>query len=283
MEVAERGRARAFVELLARRLKPVNSAIAAVKPLTIAQIQQIAKTQKATLVEYSIIGNHTLYSWVINPQGDVAFRQVDLKPILTSSNVSLANLVENARANGIGVRGRGSAIPGRRPRGNTPQMSSDLQQLYQVLIAPIAELLPKEPGAKVVFIPQGALFLLPFAALQNAQGKYLIEQYTIALSPSIQVLELARRQQEKSRGTSNNNALIVGNPTMPKVMIAAGQPPEQLSELPGSEEEARAIAALLSTKALTGNQATETAVVQQMTTKRIIHLATHGLLDDFSD
>jgi len=64
-------------------------------------------------------------------------------------------------------------------------------------------------------------------------------------------------------------------------MVAAGQPPEQLSELPGSEEEARAIAALLSTKALTGNQATETAVVQQMATKRIIHLATHGLLDDF--
>ena len=284
LEVAERGRARAFVELLARRLKPVNSAIAAVKPLTIAQIQQIAKTQKATLVEYSIIGNDTLYSWVVNPQGAVAFRQVDLKPILTSSNVSLANLVENARANGIGVRGRGSAIPGRRPRGSTPQMSGDLQQLYQVLIAPIAELLPQEAGAKVVFIPQGALFLVPFAALQDAQGNYLIQQYTIALSPSIQVLELARQQQKRSRdtvGSGISNALIVGNPTMPKVMIAAGQPPEQLSELPGSEEEARAIAALLGTKALTGNQATETAVVQQMATKRIIHLATHGLLDDF--
>ena len=284
LEVAERGRARAFVELLARRLKPVNSAIAAVKPLTIAQIQQIAKTQKATLVEYSIIGNDTLYSWVVNPQGAVAFRQVDLKPILTSSNVSLANLVENARANGIGVRGRGSAIPGRRPRGSTPQMSGDLQQLYQVLIAPIAELLPQEAGAKVVFIPQGALFLVPFAALQDAQGNYLIQQYTIALSPSIQVLELARQQQKRSRDTVRSgisNALIVGNPTMPKVMIAAGQPPEQLSELPGSEEEARAIAALLGTKALTGNQATETAVVQQMATKRIIHLATHGLLDDF--
>lgn len=284
LEVAERGRARAFVELLARRLKPVNSAIAAVKPLTIAQIQQIAKTQKATLVEYSIIGNHTLYSWVVNPQGAVAFRQVDLKPILTSSNVSLANLVENARANGIGVRGRGSAIPGRRPRGSTPQMSGDLQQLYQVLIAPIAELLPQEAGAKVVFIPQGAIFLVPFAALQDAQGNYLIQQYTIALSPSIQVLELARQQQKRSRDrvrSGISNALIVGNPTMPKVMIAAGQPPEQLSELPGSEEEARAIAALLGTKALTGNQATETAVVQQMATKRIIHLATHGLLDDF--
>jgi len=59
-----------------------------------------------------------------------------------------------------------------------------------------------------------------------------------------------------------------------------GLPLEQLLELPGSEE-ARAIATLLNTKPLTGNQATETVVVQQMATHRIIHLATHGLLDDF--
>ena len=68
---------------------------------------------------------------------------------------------------------------------------------------------------------------------------------------------------------------------MPKVRITAGQSPEQLSELPGSEEEARAIATLLNTQALTGNQATEAMVVQQMATKQVIHLATHGLLDDF--
>jgi CHAT domain-containing protein/Tfp pilus assembly protein PilF len=288
LEISERGRARAFVEMLARRLKPVNGAVNgavnAVKSLTIAQIQQIAREQQATLVEYSIIGNDTLYIWVVNPQGTVAFRQVNLKPILTDKNASLTALVETVRSEGIGVRGRGSAIPRLRPRGSAPHLSSDLQRLYQVLIAPIAELLPKEPGAKVVFIPQGALFLVPFAALQNAQGKYLIEQYTIALSPSIQVLELARQQQEKSRRTSESGiktALIVGNPTMPRVTIAAGKPPEQLSELPGSEEEARAIAALLNTKALTGDQATETTVVQKMATKQVIHLATHGLLDDF--
>lgn len=62
--------------------------------------------------------------------------------------------------------------------------------------------------------------------------------------------------------------------------IVKGLPLEQLLELPGSEE-ARAIATLLNTKPLTGNQATETVVVQQMATHRIIHLATHGLLDDF--
>jgi CHAT domain-containing protein len=68
---------------------------------------------------------------------------------------------------------------------------------------------------------------------------------------------------------------------MPKISIEAGAPPEPLSPLPGAEEEAREIATLLKTQALTGDQATEPIVTQQMPTQRVVHLATHGLLDDF--
>jgi len=75
-------------------------------------------------------------------------------------------------------------------------------------------------------------------------------------------------------------SLIVGNPTMPAIMLQAGLPPEQLSDLPGAEMEAKAIAALLNVPALTGAQATERTIVQQMPNTRLIHLATHGLLDD---
>jgi CHAT domain-containing protein len=51
-----------------------------------------------------------------------------------------------------------------------------------------------------------------------------------------------------------------------------------LSSLPDAEEEAKAIASLLNTKALIGNQATKLAIIQQMPKARIIHLATHGLM-----
>jgi CHAT domain-containing protein len=37
---------------------------------------------------------------------------------------------------------------------------------------------------------------------------------------------------------------------------------------------------VLKTQALTGKQATKAAVMQQMSEARIIHLATHGLLED---
>ncbi|MDX2241723.1 MAG: CHAT domain-containing tetratricopeptide repeat protein [Leptolyngbyaceae cyanobacterium bins.302] len=287
LEIAERGRARAFVELLARRLKPVEAAKSTVQPLTLTQIRQVAKTQKATLVEYSIIGNETLYIWVVKPDGTIVFRQVSLRSALAANRDNLADYIEAVRLVGLGVRGRGTV-----PTGGDRPTSTQLQQLYQLLIAPVADQLPQEPGARIVFIPHNALFLVPFAALQNPSGKYLIEQYTIAISPSIQVLQLTQQQGHRQQPVSDraktlaavarlNPALIVGNPAMPKIRIVAGEPPEQLSSLPGAEIEAMAIASLLQTSALIGKQATEQTVVQQLPTQRLIHLATHGLLDDF--
>ncbi len=291
LEIAERGRARAFVELLARRLKPVDAAKTTVQPLTLDQIRQVAKTQKATLVEYSVIGNDVLYIWVVQPEGKIVFRQVNLQSVLASRKSTLPTYIEDLRFNVLGFRGRQVVFNPRTPAGNP--VTAELHELYQLLIAPIADQLPQEPGARVVFVPQNALFLVPFAALQTATGKYLVEQYTILILPSIQVLQLTQTQarglgqeisdRAKVNATSDrlHPSLIVGNPTMPKVLVEAGQPPEQLSNLPGAEAEAKAIAALLKVNPLTGNQATEQLVVQQMPSNRVIHLATHGLLDDF--
>jgi CHAT domain-containing protein len=67
---------------------------------------------------------------------------------------------------------------------------------------------------------------------------------------------------------------------MPSVPPAPGEKPQQLDPLPGAEKEALAIAPMLNTKPLIGNEATKSAITQLMPKARIIHLATHGLLDD---
>lgn len=76
LEIAERGRARAFAELLASRL-----GLSTVSPPTKDQIKQVAKQQNATLVEYSLITDEftingkrqiqasELFIWVIKPTG----------------------------------------------------------------------------------------------------------------------------------------------------------------------------------------------------------------------
>jgi CHAT domain-containing protein/Tfp pilus assembly protein PilF len=288
LEITERGRARAFVELLFAKISPQSQ----VQPPNIKQIQQIAKQQNATLVEYSIVYDDLqvpvpvkpkqskLLIWVIKPTGEIGFRQVDVKDVLRP-NTTLADLVVNNRRE-LGVRGRDSSEDS--SNSNSEENSSNTatsksQQLHKLLIQPIADLLPKDANARVVFIPQESLFLVPFAALQDSAGKYLIEKYTILTSPAIQVLDLTRQQRQRISGKST---LVVGNPTMPSIPSKAGERFEQLVSLPGAEEEALSIAQLLKTNALIGKDATKSAILQQIPEARIVHLATHGLLDDFT-
>ncbi|MBR8832903.1 MAG: CHAT domain-containing protein [Stigonema ocellatum SAG 48.90 = DSM 106950] len=75
--------------------------------------------------------------------------------------------------------------------------------------------------------------------------------------------------------------MVVGNPTMPSVPPKTGEKAQQLPPLPGAEKEAIAIAPLLNTKAIIGSQGRKAAIVQKMPSARIIHLATHGILDDY--
>ncbi len=284
LEIAERGRARAFVELLARRNATVDKPnLASLQP-TIPVLQQIAKQHSATLVEYSIIYDDfkikgkeeshesELYIWTIQPNGEVAFRQVDLKPLWQQQNTTLAKLVTLSR-DAIGVRGRSLIVVSSVDEPSQTQQLQKLHQLHQLLISPIADLLPKDPNQRVIFVPQSSLFLVPFAALQDADGKYLIEKHTILTSPAIQVLDLTHQQRQRVTG---KDVLIVGNPTMPKI----GNPPQQLASLPGAETEANAIAQLFNTKAILGKNATKAALKELIPKARIIHLATHGLLDE---
>ncbi|QIR40031.1 tetratricopeptide repeat protein [Tolypothrix sp. PCC 7910] len=285
LEISERGRSRAFVELLTTRLSNNTAPQPSEKP-TISLLQQIAKQQNATLVEYSIVYDDfkiqgkreikelELYIWVIKPTGEVTFRKADLKPLWQKENTTLAQLVTQSRES-ISVRGRGITVT---HNPNRAKVKQRFQKLHELLINPIADLLPKNPDERVTFIPQSSLFLVPFAALQDDQGKYLIEKHTILTAPAIQVLDLTRQQRQRVLG---NQALVMGNPTMPSVPPKVGEAPQQLPDLPGAETEAKEISQLLNTKAITGKDATKAAFVQRLPQARFIHLATHGLLDDF--
>ncbi|NEP23140.1 CHAT domain-containing protein [Moorena sp. SIO3I6] len=282
LEITERGRSRAFVELLARGLSESEPNLKNHKPIAppkIKQIKKITEKQNSTIVLYSIIKevveaqgvrqlqDKELYIWVIKPTGKIAFRQVDL----TNLDTSLKELVVITRKS-IFLR-RSPSLVDLVPRERLTKteragQTERLKQLHKLLIEPIAELLPTNPEARVTFIPHESLFLVPFPALQDASGQYLIEKHTMLTAPSIQVLDLTNQQRQL---VSGEEMLVIGNPTMPQ-----GLPP-----LPGTETEALAIAEMFNTQALIGNQATKKAVVEQMSRAKIIHLATHGLLNDF--
>ena len=284
LEISERSRARVFVESLANRLSTQAQRKVTTSPPTIETIRSIAQQQQATLVSYSLIAEDTIkgsqtksiYIWVIQPSGEIAFRQVPWP-----TGVDLNQWVNQTRT-AIGVRGAFVSV---RPRegGTTPQ--NRLKKLHQLLIEPIAQLLPQDPTSPIIFVPQGELFLIPFAALQAPDDSYLIDHHTILTAPAIQVLQLTHEKRQQLGDQPFNSFqpqdwLIVGNPVMPEL------PPDEdgkinlLRALPGAEEEAKAVAGLFGANALLGAEAKKAIVVEKMQQARMIHLATHGLFND---
>ena len=266
--------------------------------IDLVTLQSIAQQQNITLVEYALIPRNAelfspgrssdrwlntiehLFVWVIQPSGEIHFEQVDL----FEQPIDLTNLVATMRQT-LGVRSGNAAtievVP--TPEAQAEQQERQqaiLQDLYHLLIAPIATYLPSDPQETVVIIPQESLFLVPFPALINPDGQYLIEQHTLATAPSIQVLSQLQQNRPTGRGSlQDNELLIVGNPTMPSILNLQTNQLEPLSSLMGAEAEAIAIATRFETEPLLGETASEQRVVQQMPTARVIHLATHGLLD----
>jgi CHAT domain-containing protein/uncharacterized protein HemY len=273
--IAEQGRTRALTDLLASRLPQENTESLLSGSINLEQIKQVAREQNATLVQYSVIDDYQILMWVVQPNGEIHFRS------FADSTISMfqGELVSNTRE-ALNLRDRGLIAV--RPRdGSDPKYdeATQLWLLHRLLIEPIADLLPTDPEDRVIFVPHRELFFVPFAALMDEDGNYLIEKHTILTAPSIRVLDTVRRNAQAQRN-SNGKPLVVGNPTMPEIAFADGET-LQLSQLPGAEREAIAIADLLGTKPLLGADATKAAVLEQFGNAPIIHLATHGLLEDF--
>jgi CHAT domain-containing protein len=277
LEFSERGRARAFVELIASSLKlpEVESyQKPSPPPLTFTQMQEIARRQQATLVEYSYINQgKILYIWVIKPDGSLTFRAVDV------NSLELIEIVPVADANNPerGIDRDAETIVTRDGQQRDRNIN---KHYYKLLIEPILDLLPTDADDHVIFMPQADLFEVAFPALQDQQGEYLIEKHTILISPSIQVLDLTEQKRQNLIQQLDN--LIVGNPKMPIISLQPQADPQPLSPLPGTEKEAIAIAKLLKTQAILGEQATEDFVFQKMPKAKTIHFATHGLLNEVS-
>ena len=264
LEISERGRARALAELLAARAVnyATNTLIFPAPNLT--KIQQVAQNQNATLVEYSLIDD-IIYIWVISPTGEITFEQSKLPP-----NTNIQDLVNTSR-NSLGVRSQ------KRADNNNIIVSpasaqSNLKLLHKLLIFPIEKSLPKDPKQRIVIIPQGELFFVPFVALQDGQNKYLIEQHTISTASSIGLLDSTPKSAKPNR--KEGTALVVGNPIMPLAPDGG-----QLSQLDGAEKEAISVSSILKTTPLIGAQADKKVVIDKMRSAAIIHFATHGLLD----
>ena len=143
---------------------------------------------------------------------------------------------------------------------------------------------------RIFLSPDGALNLIPFAALVDERGKYLVEDYTLTYLTSGR--DLLRLQVT---GESKEPPVVLANPlydaggaltirtvdaatTIAREVDFRGIDFSKLlyAPLPGTAEEAKALSALMpGSRVLTAAGATE-AALKQIHSPRILHVATHG-------
>ncbi len=143
------------------------------------------------------------------------------------------------------------------------------------IMAPVRALLG---GARTIYLsPDGALNLLPFGALVDESGHYLLESHHLTYVSSGR--DLLRRGEPSS---ASGPPLIVANPDFGKKAAGGDRARDRgalrgisFPPLPGTAEEARAIGRALGAQVLEGPAATEEAM-KALHRPRILHLATHG-------
>lgn len=159
--------------------------------------------------------------------------------------------------------------------------------LYKLLLTPVERDL--QGASRVVLVPDGPLWNLPFQALQDGSGGYLLEHHALSYAPSLTVFRELRRAEtappaaEASKPLAST-LLAVGNPSVGVTGKAATTQlrGRTLAPLPEAEEEVHTLGRLYRSgkgQVLTGAAATESRVKSSAGAFKILHFATHGVLE----
>jgi len=136
-----------------------------------------------------------------------------------------------------------------------------LKLLYKSLIAPVKSQLKT---SKLAVVPYGVLHGLPFGALTPDGQHFLTDSYAVFYLPSVSVLPYIRARVRPA----GNLALVLAN-----------DQEEGLPRLSYAEGEARAVASLLGTQPLLGDDATTSVLRAKAGNYDIVHLIAHFDLD----
>ena len=205
--------------------------------------------------------------------------EVLLYPILLDDRVELLSV------SGGGTRFNRLATPQPTTRAAVAQLVGDMvaslvaggddrwkdasRALYDLLVKPIEGSLT--PGGTLVIVPDGPLRALPFAALIDGDGKYLIERTGLALAPA-----LAYSQPGQDRGGRPLNVVAVA--LQRDVVLPAGT----FSKLAGTREEAAAAAGPGGT-VIDDFRAVDLQRALSRGNVDVLHVATHAAFNGRSD
>jgi CHAT domain-containing protein len=134
-------------------------------------------------------------------------------------------------------------------------------------------------------VPDGVLWNLPFQALQSGPNRYVIEDAAVSYAPSVTVLREAMRRRTDAQ--PEPSLLAFGDPATASDPAgtdrSSGVSPGNLTASETANE-VRQLAAIYGTssRVYTGGDAHEDRWKAEAPKYRVVHLATHGVLDNSS-
>ncbi len=281
------------VQAQIRDISPKYAALTQPQPLSLKEIQQQVLDDNTVLLEYSL-GEERSYLWAVSKTSMSSYelpKRAEIEKIVKQFNYLLKIRYYRLTANkdidessGLGAF----------------RSSDVLEKLSQMLLKPIAE---KIKNKRLVIVSDGALQYLPFSALPEPGTvgkniKPLLENHEITYLPSASTLAVIRREHRERKIPPKTLAVIadavfsndddrltkINHQPIPKQSIPFINPNFSFERLSFTRKEAEAILALVTDKSQTlqaldfaANRAFVTS--SQLSDYRIIHFATHGILD----
>ena len=158
------------------------------------------------------------------------------------------------------------------------------RQLYGILLKDISEVPKKE---RLIIVPDGRLHLLPFDALVDDAGRYLVSSHTITYATSATSLHLVNSAPQQA---GQHAFLGIGgipyeqNPELTKVATIRGYITSPLHDLANSKDEVLGAQAAIHGEGdtvLVGLSATKSGFERAgLDQHAIIHLAVHGVANE---
>ena len=222
----------------------------------------------SALLEYVVTDNTTYLFVVTKSQGRAeAETNVFTIPI---KRTDLAKQIEGVR---------------RRLAERNLNFRASVHKLYDLLLKPAQSLLRGK--SSLVIAPDDRLWELPFQALLDEGDRYLIERSAVSYAPSLTVLREMRARRDKRRAEAAPSTLLaLGNPLIGQETVERARlslRDEKLYPLPEAEAEVRALRRLYGarrSKVYIGAEAREDRFKSEAGQSRILHFATHGVLNN---
>jgi CHAT domain-containing protein len=212
-------------------------------PIAPGDVGSLLADGRTVLLEYVLCAPHA-YLFVLSAGSSSGPAQAVYRLDLDSAE--LVRLARDLRA---------------RLAGRDLEFGGQAARLYRALLSPARDALSR--ARRVVIVPDGPLWELPFQALRPPGGRFLVEDVAVSYVPSLSVLRDMRAHQ-RARGRPEGALLALGTPELAQV---------------------REIARLYDPRTVAlrvGADAREAWLKAEASHYRILHLATHGVLDDAS-